>query len=74
MNYDSIVDGCSSASATADRWHSHFEDVYNSISNIKSQLQFRAHVLVNVNVFACKTFTEVFAVAIPTGHDDMAME
>ena len=49
VKYASVVDGCSGDKAIADRWHSHFEDLYNSTRDIMSEVQFRARLPLNVN-------------------------
>jgi len=76
---------CSGDNDIANKWHSHFEDLYNSVKDPLSESIFRARVHVPANVSVCSytTFIQVSDIATAcknqksgkaTGPDDMAME
>ena len=43
-NYAHTVDGCSGATAIAERWRSHFENLYNSVIDQKSEMSFHQRI------------------------------
>ena len=43
-NYAHTVDGCSGATAIAERWRSHFEHLYNSVIDQKSEMSFHQRI------------------------------
>ena len=83
VKYASTIDGCSGGNDIANRWHSHFEDLYNSVKDPLSESIFRARVPANVSVCSYTTFIQVSNIATAcknqksdeaTGPDDMATE
>ena len=63
VKYDSTIDGCSCDNDIANRWHSHFVDLYNFVKDPLSESIFRARVPANVSVCSYTTFTQVSDIA-----------
>lgn len=82
-NYAHVVDGCTGADAIADRWRSHFECLYNSVTDQSAALQFNERISANVVYEPYKTYVSVYDIISAckrqklgkaVGPDNMAME
>jgi len=83
VNFAHVVDGCTGPDAIAERWRSHFECLYNSVSDRCSELLFNERISANMMYQCYKTIISVFNIISAcreqklrkaTGPYDMAME